>query len=115
MKKEDRQIKWDSFYGYYKNQLLFFIAEGSHKFYLYFLANGREVMAMDYTTRKSAKRGAERFLRRLQKVVKLDKKEPKTCDDCWLQRDFGNYIPAGYCADKCAKIYNALKVLEEKK
>ena len=35
--------------------------------------------------------------------------EPKTCDCCWLGRDFGKYIPAGYCADRCAKIYNALK------
>lgn len=43
------------------------------------------------------------------RIADLEKKEPKTCDDCWLQRDFGNYIPAGYCADKCAKIYNALK------
>lgn len=60
MKKEDMQIEWDSRYGYYKNQLLFLIAEGGDKFYLYFLANGREVMAMDYTTPKSAKRGAER-------------------------------------------------------
>ena len=34
---------------------------------------------------------------------------PKTCDCCWLRRDFGKYIPAGYCADRCAKIYNALK------
>lgn len=68
--KEDRQIEWDSRYGYYKNQLLFFIATGSDKFYLYFLANGREVMIMDYTTLTSAKRGAERFLRRLQEAVK---------------------------------------------
>lgn len=68
--KEDRQIVWDSRYGYYKNQLLFFITTGSNKFYLYFLANGREVMAMDYTTLKSAKRGAERFLKRLQEGVK---------------------------------------------
>lgn len=72
MKKEDRQIVWDSHYGYYyKNQNLFFIVvEGRDKFYLYFLANGREVMAMAYTTLKSAKRGAERFLRRLQEAVK---------------------------------------------
>lgn len=70
MKKEDRQIKWDSHYGYYKNQLLFFIVEGRDKFYLYFFANRREVMAMGYTTLKSAKRGAERFLRRLQEAVK---------------------------------------------
>ena len=70
MNKVDRQIEWDSRRGYYKNQLLFLVAEGGDKFYLYFLANGREVMAMDYTTSKSAKRGAERFLRRLQEAVK---------------------------------------------
>ena len=70
MKKEDRQIEWEERYGYYKNQLLFFITKGSDKFYLYFLANGREVMIMDYTTVKSAKLGAERFLKRLQEAVK---------------------------------------------
>lgn len=70
MKKEDRQIVWEERYGYYKNQLLFFIVEGRDKFYLYFFANGVEVMAMDYTTLKSAKRGAERFLKRLQEAVK---------------------------------------------
>ena len=68
--KEDRQIVWDSRYGYYKNQDLFFIVKGRDKFYLYFFANGREAMIMDYTTVKSAKRGAERFLSRLQEAVK---------------------------------------------
>ena len=70
MSKVDRPIEWDSRYGYYKNQNLFFIVKGRDKFYLYFLANGIEVMAMDYTTLKSAKRGAERFLKRLQEAVK---------------------------------------------
>ena len=45
-----------------------------------------------------------------ENAEKLDAKEiePKACDDCWLMRDFGRYIPAGYCANgKCAKIYNA--------
>lgn len=40
MKKEDRQIEW------------------------------QEVAIMDYTTFKAAKRGAERFLKRLQEAVK---------------------------------------------
>lgn len=109
MKKEDRQIVWVENKGYYRKQFLFFVVPTANMFHLYFLANGREVIVTDYSAFKDAKRGAERFLRRLQEVVKLDKKEPKTCGDCWLQRDFGYYIPAGYCADTCAKIYNALK------
>ena len=69
MKKEDRQIVWKERNGYYKNQMLFFVIRGK-KFHLYLLANGREVAVMDYTTLKAAKRGAERFLRRLQEAVK---------------------------------------------
>lgn len=69
MKKEDRQIVWHRRNGYYKNQILFFVIE-DEKFYLYLLANGREVEIMDYTTLKDAKRGAERFLKRLQEAVK---------------------------------------------
>lgn len=68
--KEDRQIEWHKRNGYYKNQMLFFIILGGKKFYLYLLANGREVALMDYSTFKDAKRGAERFLKRLQEVVK---------------------------------------------
>ena len=107
MKKEDKQIEWKDNIGFYNGKELFSIwfAPSEQRIILCFL----EVYRKTYTTVKSAKRGAERFLRRLQEAVKLDKKEPKTCDDCWLQRDFGYYIPAGYCADKCAKIYNALK------
>lgn len=70
MKKEDRQIVWHKRNGYYKNQMLFFVIIGDKKFYLYLLANGREVAIMDYATLKSAKRGAERFLKRLQEAVK---------------------------------------------
>lgn len=44
-----------------------------------------------------------------QRIIDAPEVEPRTCDDCWLRRDFGYHIPAGYCADKCAKIYNALK------
>lgn len=69
MKKEDRQIEWHNREGYYNKQELFFIAKGD-KSYLYFLANGREVLITEYTTVKSAKRGAERFLRRLQETIK---------------------------------------------
>lgn len=70
MKKEDRQIVWHRCNGYYKNQMLFFVIFKDKKFYLYLLANGRGVALTDYTTVKSAKRGAERFLRRLQEAVK---------------------------------------------
>ena len=51
-----------------------------------------------------------------ENAEKLDakKSEPKACDDCWLMRDFGRYIPAGYCANgKCAKIYNAFATESE--
>lgn len=116
MKKKDRQIVWDEheyhgqkyYYGFYKRKKMFLI-DVKCGVYLRAMNTCMDMFINGYTTRRDAKRGAERFLRRLQEVVKLEKKEPKTCDDCWLQRDFGNYIPAGYCADKCAKIYNALK------
>lgn len=112
MKKQGRQIDWKKDTGYYKGRRLFEITEVDEgAFNIYVRLTDRESFDIPtwYHSIKSAKRGAGWFLRRLQEVVKLDKKEPKTCDDCWLQRDFGNYIPAGYCADKCAKIYNALK------
>ena len=51
-----------------------------------------------------------------ENAEKLDatESEPKACDDCWLMRDFGRYIPAGYCANgKCAKIYNAFATESE--
>lgn len=68
--KEDRQIVWHERNGYYKKRFLFFIIVGEEKFHLYLFANKREVALMDYSTFKSAKRGAERFLKRLQAAVK---------------------------------------------
>lgn len=70
MKKEDRQIVWIENKGYYKKQNLFFVVLAANMFHLYFLANGREVIVTDYSAFKDAKRGAERFLKRLQEVVK---------------------------------------------
>ena len=111
MSKEDRQIKWKDNIGFYNGKKLFSI--------LVFPFDDEIVLCLNlydcpikirlYATLKSAKRGAERFLKHLQEVIKVDKKKPKTCDNCWLSRDFGYHIPAGYCANKCAKIYNALK------
>lgn len=70
MKKTNRQIEWHKRNGYYKNQMLFFVILGDKKFHLYLFANGREVIVTDYSTFKDAKRGAERFLKRLQEAVK---------------------------------------------
>lgn len=114
MKKEDRQIIWKldwlCYAGFYKEYKIFECFEwGKSQWEVNLILGGFKTKIGTYTTYKSAKRGAERFLKRLQEAVKWDKKKPKTCDDCWLGRDFGHYIPAGYCADKCAKIYNALK------
>ena len=67
---KNKQIEWKENKGYYKNKLLFFIVKGTEGFYLYFLANRREVMIMDYTMFKNAKRGAERFLKRLQDDIR---------------------------------------------
>ena len=68
--KKTRQIVWVENKGYYKKQNLFFVVLTANMFRLYFLANGREVIVTDYSTFKDAKRGAERFLKRLQEVVK---------------------------------------------
>lgn len=70
MNKTNRQIVWIENKGYYKKRFLFFIIVGGEKFHLYLFANKREVALMDYSTFKDAKRGAERFLKRLQEAVK---------------------------------------------
>lgn len=75
MEKEDRQIVWKkngiSEDGYYKQILLFdlnFLNKGELRFFF----PGCDIASYitEYTTVKSAKRGAERFLRRLQEAVK---------------------------------------------
>ena len=68
MKKEDRQIVWDGNKGFYHGKELFSIwfAPSEQRIILLFL----EVYTKTYTTVKSAKRGAERFLKRLQEEVR---------------------------------------------
>ena len=70
--KEDRQIKWKDNIGFYNGKKLFSI--------MFFPFDGEIGLCLDlydlpiklrlYATLKSAKRGAERLLRRLQEVVK---------------------------------------------
>ena len=72
MNKEDRQIEWKGDIGFYNGKELFsmivfpFEREISLCLNLYDLP----IRIRLYTTFKSAKRGAERFLRRLQEAVK---------------------------------------------
>ena len=68
--RENRQIVWDECNGFYRNQCLFFVVLSANMFHLYFSTNGTKMMLNDYSTFKDAKRGAERFLKRLQETVK---------------------------------------------
>lgn len=75
MKKEDRQIVLEkngiSQNGYYKQTLLFDL-NFADKVELRFFLPGSDIASYiaEYTTVKSAKRGAARFLKRLQEAVK---------------------------------------------
>lgn len=75
MKKEDRQIVWKkngiSQDGYYKKILLFDL-NFADKVELRFFFPGSDIVSYitEYKSVKSAKCGAERFLRRLQEAVK---------------------------------------------
>lgn len=75
MSKGDRQIKWEkngiSQNGYYKQALLFDL-NFADKVELRFFFPGNDIASYitEYTTVKSAKRGAERLLRRLQEAAK---------------------------------------------
>lgn len=72
MEKEDRQIMWEDNIGFYNGKKLFSI--------LVFPLDADILLCLNlydlpikirlYSTVKSAKRGAERFLRRLQEAVK---------------------------------------------
>lgn len=68
--RETRQIVWDEYNGFYRNQCLFFVVLSANMFRLYFSTNGTKIILNDYSTFKDAKRGAERFLKRLQEAVK---------------------------------------------
>ena len=73
MKKEDRQIVWKEDTGYYKGRRLFEITEVDEgAFAIYVRLTDRESFDMStwFRLKKSAKRGAERFLKRLQEAVK---------------------------------------------
>lgn len=79
MKKEDRQIVWKEhksqtsgridFCGFYKQKKLFLISEELN---LYLVGTGFDLAAFlkSYESLSRAKRGAERFLKRLQEAVK---------------------------------------------
>ena len=72
MKKEDRQIEWNNDVGIYNGKKLFSI--------LVFPSDADILLCLNlydlpikirlYSTVKSAKRGAERFLKRIQEAVK---------------------------------------------
>ena len=72
MSKQDRQIVWDDNIGFYKGKELlgiwFFPASGEIRLCLHLC--DRRIELRPYATVESAKRGAERFLRRLQEAVK---------------------------------------------
>lgn len=80
MKKEDRQIVWKakknkvtalmSYYGFYNGKEIFVIEEDI-MFHLIGMGILSDIPYVDvFFTLESAKRGAERFLRRLQEAVK---------------------------------------------
>ena len=71
--KEDRQIVWMGNKGFYHGEELFSIwfAPSEQRIILDYL----DVYSKPYTTVKSAKRGAERFLKTLQKQLNEKKYE----------------------------------------
>ena len=71
MHKEDRQIEWKKDTGYYKGRKLFEIWDlKTGRFSICVNISDWESFTALYNSKKSAKRGAERFLKRLQEVVK---------------------------------------------
>ena len=72
MSKEDRQIVWKDNIGFYNGNRLFgiwfFPASSEIRLCLHLCE--RQIEIRPYRTVKSAKRGAERFLKRLQEAVK---------------------------------------------
>ena len=75
MKKEDRQIVWKEDWlcdaGFYKGTRFFECFKwGKSQWEVRLILGGFKIKIGTYTTSKAAKRGAERFLRRLQEVVK---------------------------------------------
>ncbi len=77
MKKEDRQIVWEEheyhgqkyYYGFYKRKKMFLI-DVKCSVYLRAMNTCMDMFINGYGTMRDAKRGAERFLKRLQEAVK---------------------------------------------
>ena len=77
--KEDRQIKWEEleyhgqkyYYGFYKGKRIFLINVKCNVFLrAQAMITCYDMFVNGYGTMRDAKRGAERFLRRLQEAVK---------------------------------------------
>ena len=68
MNKTNRQIEWGGNKGFYNGKELFsiWVATSKRRIILHF----EDIYTKTYSTVKSAKRGAERFLKRLQEAVK---------------------------------------------
>ena len=77
MKKEDRQIVWDEheyhgqkyYYGYFNGKKIFLVNTNCGV-YLRAMNTCMDMFVNEYGTMRDAKRGAERFLKRLQEAVK---------------------------------------------
>lgn len=77
MKEEDRQIEWDEheyhgqkyYYGFYKRKKMFLI-DVRCGVYMRAMDTCMDMFINGYGTMRDAKRGAERFLKRLQEAVK---------------------------------------------
>lgn len=75
--KENKQIEWEEhewhgqkyYYGFYKRKKMFLI-NVKCGVYLGAVNTCKDMFVNEYTTARDAKRGAERFLKRLQEAVK---------------------------------------------
>ena len=79
MRKTDNQIVWNEheshgekyYYGFYKEKKMFLVdVKGSLYLRAQPMKTCLDMFINSYTTPRDAKRGAERFLRRLQEAVK---------------------------------------------
>ena len=75
MKKEDRQIEWEfdwlNYVGLYKGYKIFECFDwGKSQWEVTLILGQFRTKIGTYTTKRDAKRGAERFLKRLQEAVK---------------------------------------------
>lgn len=71
MKKEDRYIEWINYNGYCKGEKVFQIWCGGYYYDLYLVFPNYLICKLNsYSTLRDAELDAERFLKRLQQVVK---------------------------------------------